>query len=579
MTPAAINSAVQPAARPGSESRPLAPWQSASRHDRHRITTHVQGLLVERLTQKMKSRVQGAALALATGFALGTSAAAAGGTLIVGMTAGDLPITTGNPDQGFEGYRFVGYNLYDSLILWDLSKADKASELKAGLATDWAIDPANTKRWILKLRPGVKWHDGCPFTAEDVVWNMERSTNDKSPQFEPNQFAQARAYLNNFASVEKIDDLTVAFNTKVPDSLFQYNISYLMMVSPCRAKELNYEWGKYMERPSGTGPYRFARVVPHQRMEMTPNADYWDKNRVPRHDRLVLIPMPEASTRTAALLSGQVNFIEAPSPDSIARLKSSGMTIVTNPYPHNWTYQLNFANGPFADRRVRQAANYAINREDMKELLNGLMLEGYATVPPSTAYYGKPIQYKRDVEKAKALLKEAGCLPCKVTFAISTSGSGQMQPLPMNELVKSNMEEAGFQVTLQTMDWNALLDLTRAGVDKFREVNAINVSRQTQDPFNGLVRHVWTTAWSPRGANWGHYSNPDMDNLIGQIMAEFDPAKRNALLTKMHEFVSTEAALIFVAHDVNPRALSPKVKGFVQAQSWFQDLTPITVAP
>jgi ABC-type transport system substrate-binding protein len=289
--------------------------------------------------------------------------------------------------------------------------------------------------------------------------------------------------------------------------------------------------------------------------------------------------MPEASTRTAALLSGQVNWIEAPSPDAIDRLKAAGMQIVTRVYPHNWSYQLNFVKGAFADKRMRQAANYALDRQDMKEMLNGLMLEEYATVPPSTPYYGNPLLYKHDPERAKALLTEAGCVPCKVTFAISTSGSGQMQPLPMNELVKSQMEEVGFQVTLNTMDWNALLDLTRAGVDKYPDVNAINVSRQTQDPFNALIRHVWTGAWAPKGSNWGHYSNPAVDKLVDSILSEFDVDKRLALLTKLHETMNEEAVLIFVAHDVNPRALSPKVQGFVQAQSWFQDLTPVTVSP
>jgi peptide/nickel transport system substrate-binding protein len=122
------------------------------------------------------------------------------------------------------------------------------------------------------------------------------------------------------------------------------------------------------------------------------------------------------------------------------------MKIVTRVYPHNWSYQLNFVKGPFTDKRVRQAANYALNREDIKDLLNGMMLEGYATVPPPLPFYGNPVLYKYDPAKAKALLKEAGCLPCKVTFAISTSGSGQMQPLPMNELVKSQMDAAGFDV-------------------------------------------------------------------------------------------------------------------------------------
>jgi ABC-type transport system substrate-binding protein len=213
----------------------------------------------------------------------------------------------------------------------------------------------------------------------------------------------------------------------------------------------------------------------------------------------------------------------------------------------------------------------------MKDLLNGLMLEGYSTVPPSTPYYGHPAIYKYDPDKAKALLKEAGCVPCKVTFAISTSGSGQMQPLPMNELVKSEMDAAGFDVTLQTMDWNALLDVTRAGVDKYPDINAINVSRQTQDPFNALIRHVWTAQWAPKGSNWGHYSSPETDKLVTEIYSEFDPGKRLTLLTKLNEKMNEDALLIFVAHDVNPRALSAKVHGFVQAQSWFQDLTPVTV--
>jgi len=174
----------------------------------------------------------------------GVSAAQASGTLTIGMTAGDLPATTGNPDQGFEGYRFVGYNLYDSLVLWDLSAkgADKAADIKPGLATEWQIDEANPKRWIFKLRQGVKWHDGCDFTADDVVWNMSYSTDDKAPQFNPAQFAQARAYLGTYAGVEKVDDHTVAFTTKVPDSLFPYMISYILMVSPCRAKEVKYDW-------------------------------------------------------------------------------------------------------------------------------------------------------------------------------------------------------------------------------------------------------------------------------------------------------------------------------------------------
>jgi peptide/nickel transport system substrate-binding protein len=497
----------------------------------------------------------------------------------VGMTAGDIPATTGNPDQGFEGFRFVGYNLYDALVLWDLSQRDKPSDIKPGLATDWQVDPNNHRRWIFKLRQGVKWHDGCPFNADDVVWNFGRVTNKDAPQFLTQQMALSRTYVTNFESVEKIDDYTVAITTKVVESLFPYSMSYLLMVSRCRAEALKYDWAAYADHPSGTGPYRFDRMVAHERLELVPNKDYWDQKRVPKHDRLVLIPMPEAATRAAALMTGQVNFIEAPAPDTIDRLKSAGMQIVTNKYPHNWPYILNFVRGPMTDIRVRRAANYALNRSEFVELLNGLAIEEYATMPPGTPYYGNPVKYEYNPDKARALLKEAGCMPCKLTFAISTSGSGQMQPLPMNELLKSQMEAVGFQIDFKVMDWNSLVEVGRSGVPKYPEIDGYNGSRALLDPLSALIKPVWKIHWSPAGSNWGHFYDPEIEELVGQILNDFDADKRLAELTKLHELENDRALMIWVVHDLNPRALSPKLSGFVQAQNWFQDLTPIVVAP
>ncbi len=506
-----------------------------------------------------------------------TCAAHAQGVLTVAMTAGDIPVTTGNPDQGFEGFRFVGTSLYDALINWDLSRSDVPAVIKPGLATEWHADEANPRRWLFTLRQGVKWHDGCPFTADDVVWNFGRF-DEKAPQWHAQQFALSRAYLPNFASVEKVDDHTVALTTKIPSSLFPYEMSFVMMTSRCRAEALKYDWSAVTANPSGTGPYKFDRMVPHERLELVPNTEYWDKARVPKQDRLVLLPMPEASTRTAALLSGQVNFVEAPTPDAIPRLKSSGMNVITNAYPHNWSYQLNFVNGPFKDVRVRRAANYALNRADVVELLGGVAIEGPAEFPPGSPWYGHPALYGYDPAKAKALLKEANCTPCKITLAISTSGSGQMQPLPMNELIKSQLEEAGFQVTFKVMDWNALLALARGGVDTAPDIDGINVSRAVQDPINGMTRFLQRVQWAPNGGNWGHYENKDVEAMITAAFNEFDNAKRDVLLQHVHEKMVDEAVMIWVVHDLNPRALSPKVKGFVQAQSWFQDLTPITIA-
>jgi peptide/nickel transport system substrate-binding protein len=523
------------------------------------------------------SRLRLAAMILS--LAAGASAAHAQGTVTVAMTAGDIPITTGTPDQGFEGYRFVALNLYDALVNWDLSKSNQASDIKPGLATAWHVDPANPKRWIFDLRPGVAWHDGCPFGADDVVWNIGRVFDNKAPQFDTFQFALTRGYLLNLAAVEPVGENQVAFTTKSVDSLFPYEVSYIPLISQCRAKQVKYDWTAYAQQPSGTGPYRFASMVPHERLELVPNKEYWDTARRPKQDRLVLLPMPEANTRVAALLSGQVNFAEAPPPDAVPRLKSAGMQILTNIYPHIWAYQLNFVTSPFKDVRVRRAANFAINRADVKDLLNGMMEEAYSTITPSTPYYGQPVRYAFDPKQAHALLEQAHCLPCNITFVISTSGSGQMQPLPMNELIKSQLEEVGFKVKFDVMDWNALGQVARDGIDKHPDIAGINASKAGQDPFYALIRHVQRTQWAPAGSNWGHYENADVERMIADINGEFDATKRNALLARLNEKMNDDAVMIWVAHDVNPRALSPKLHGFVQAQSWFQDLTPITVSP
>jgi peptide/nickel transport system substrate-binding protein len=96
---------------------------------------------------------------------------------------------------------------------------------------------------------------------------------------------------------------------------------------------------------------------------------------------------------------------------------------------------------------------------------------------------------------------------------------------------------------------------------------------------NAIIKPAVKAYWAPAGSNWGHYSNPESEALVTRIFGEFDATKRLGLLTELHELLGRDAAMIFVVHDLNPRALSPKLQGFVQAQSWFQDLTPVSVSP
>jgi peptide/nickel transport system substrate-binding protein len=509
------------------------------------------------------------------------AAAAPESVLRVAMTLGDIPLTTGQPSQGGEGQRFIGYTLYDALINWDLSRADVAAPLCPGLAESWSVDPETHTTWTFKLRPNVKFHDGSLFDADAVVWNLEKLMNRSSPQYDQAQATQAGTYISSIASYKTTGPLTVAITTRAPDADFPYQVVNIYMSSPARWNALK-DWQKVAETPSGTGPFILDKLVPRDRAELRRNAAYWDPKRIPASDRMILRAIPDASTRLAALMSGQVDWVEAPPPDAVPQLKSAGMQVVTNVYPHIWPYQLSFAaESPMRDIRLRKAANLAIDRNGLVELLGGLALPAKGMVTPKHPWFGKPtFDIKYDPDAARALMKEAGFSPSnpvKLKFLISTAGSGQMQPLPMNEFIQENMKDVGFDVHFDTMDWESLRARRRGGVDmpENKGADGLNNSWSFTDPDIGLIGTAWSKMRPPGGYNWGGFSDPESDKLAAAAKVEFDPAKQNAILAQLHARIVDQAMWIWVVHDLNPRALGPKVTGYVEAQSWFQDLTPV----
>src|SRR5215212_12154090 len=122
---------------------------------------------------------------LAAGLLSPSPAALAGGTLRIAMTASDVPTTTGAPDNGFEGMRFLGYPIFEGLVIWDLSRADKLAVIRPGLAESWEQDKEDRTKWIFRLRKGVKFHDGSDFNADAAIWNLDRFHKSDSPQFDP----------------------------------------------------------------------------------------------------------------------------------------------------------------------------------------------------------------------------------------------------------------------------------------------------------------------------------------------------------------------------------------------------------
>ncbi|ARQ02287.1 ABC transporter substrate-binding protein [Pseudorhodoplanes sinuspersici] len=526
------------------------------------------------------------------------SGALAESVVRIGMTAADIPRTLGQPDQGFEGNRFSGNTMYEGLTLWDLSSADKASVIIPGLATEWAVSPEDKTKWIFKLRPGVKFHDGSDFNADAVVWNVEKVLKQDAPQFDASQVGVTASRMPNLRSARKIDDLTVELTTAAPDALLPINLTNLYMASPAHWKKLydaasatdpkekaKQAWDAFSRNASGTGPWKMDKFVPRERLEVVKNDAYWNPARRPKVDRLVMLPMPEPNARTAALLSGQVDWIENPAPDALPQIKQRGFVIYQNEQPHVWPWQFSRIEGsPWNDIRVRKAANLCVDRNAMKDgLLSGLMVPATGTFEAGHPWRGNPkFEIKYDPNEARKLMAAAGFSKdkrLKVKTQTSASGSGQMLPLPMNEFVQQSLAECFFDVELDVIEWNTLFTNWRKGAkdESARGSHATNVTYAAMDPFFAMIRFLDSKMAPPVSNNWGFINEPEYDKLAAAVRVAFDPAERDKALAALHERSVDEAAFLFVAHDVGPRAMTPKIKGFVQPKSWFVDFSTMTM--
>jgi len=533
--------------------------------------------------------------AIAIGFG---GVASAEQVLRIGMTAADVPRTLGQPDQGFEGNRFTGIPMYDALTQWDLSQYDAPSVLMPALATSWKVDPADQTKWTFTLRDDVKFHDGSPFNADAVVWNVDKVLNDQAPHFDASQVGVTASRMPTLRSARKIDDYTVELTTSEPDAFLPLNLTNLFMASPAhwqakydavpadvtdpseRAKQA---WIAFAADASGTGPFKMDKFVPRERVEVVKNPDYWDPKRTAKLDRVIMMPMPEANARTAALLSGQVDWIEAPAPDAIPQIEARGFKVYSNPQPHVWPWQLSFVEGsPWLDKRVRHAANLCVDREGLQVLLGGQMGIPKGTVPPGHPWWGDPkFDIRYDPEAAKALMSEAGFSadnPMKAKVQISASGSGQMQPLPMNEFVQQSLKDCFFDIEFDVVEWNTLFTNWRKGAKdpSANGASATNVSFAAMDPFFAMVRFTSSGTVPPTSNNWGYFTSPEFDELIATARTSFDDKERDAALAKLHARIVEEAPFVWIAHDTGPRAMSTDVQGVVQPKSWFIDIAPMS---
>jgi ABC-type transport system substrate-binding protein len=533
----------------------------------------------------MKKRLS-AALLFAAALVPLSPASAQDKVLRIAMTASDIPTTTGMPNNGFEGMRFLGFPIFEGLIQFDLTRTDQLATLKPGLAEKWEQVADDKKTWIFHLRKGVKFHDGTDFNADAVIWNLERIFNKDSPQFEPNAVGIMRSRVPILATYKKIDDYTLSMTTTTVASYFPWMVPYILSTSPASFEKAGRDWAKVAELPAaGTGPFRITKVVPRQSVTLAKNEAYWDKTRMPKVDQVLLLPIPEANTRLAALRSGRVDWIEVPPPDGIPSLKQAGFVISTGSYPHVWPWFYNIAakNSPVADVRVRQALNYCIDRGALVSLLNGTAEPSVGWLKPNDPAFGNPEhRYTFDPAKGKKLLAEAGYSdkkPLSFKVMISTSGSGQMLPLPMNEALQENLKQAcNVDVQVEAVEWQVLLNAARAVPDSpsLNGSMALNVSSPSSD-VGMMFRYFAAANFSPTGSNWEQWKDDKFEEALKTLSEATDDATILKYFRVAHERLVDNPPWLYIVHDLNPRAMSKNVQGFVSPQSWFVDLTLVSL--
>src|SRR5688572_3270579 len=373
----------------------------------------------------------------------------------------------------------------------------------------------------IKLRANVKFHDGEKFDAEAAKFSLERHLNMQGSFRKPE--------LAAIDTIEVADPLTIKLHLKTPFSplVAQLTDRAGMMVSPKSAKEAGDRFGL---KPVCAGPYKFVERVQQDRIVVEKFADYWNKQNV-HIDRITYLPIVDATVRLANLKSGGVDLLERLNATDIAAVKADSK-LKLNAMPDLF-YQgitINVANGdksknPLGQHaKVRQALSLAIDRDAINQVVfNGEFVPGNQWVGPDNPYYQKslPVQ-KRDVAKAKALIKEAGvATPITIDFMVPQGAENKA----VSEVIQAMAAEAGFDMKIRVTEFATSLKSAEAGD---YQAYLIGWSGRTDPDGNLYTFHACN---APN--NNGGYCSQEVDKLMNEARTYSDPAKRKPVYEKV----------------------------------------------
>jgi len=437
-----------------------------------------------------------------------------------------------------------------SQIYEPLVGRDEGYRLAPRLAVSWSMVDPHT--WRFKLRQGVKFHDGSPFTADDVVFSVERSIAPKSQQ---------HATYPNVTGARKVDDFTVDIVTSQPTPVLPRSLTNSRMMSKAwciahhveKPLDFNAKEETFASRNAdGTGPFMLKSWEPDVKTVLVANPAYWGQHgNVAEADFLVVA---QGATRLAGLVSGELDFVVDAGVQDIGRLeKTPGITVAMNEgtganylgfdYTHDkLLYGEAGGRNPFRDLRVRQAVRYALDLKAIQsKVMRGLSSTGSAIFTPVVDGWDKRFEkiYPYDPEKAKALLKEAGY---PSGFSVVLDCSAQAPADAICQAVSGMLARVGIKVDFQPRTFNVLLPKVLSHDTSFYGIGWTPASVDAE----GVLLPL---AHSPKGAgvgeyNFGGYSNPKVDALIDSARVELDEAKRRAMLTEAMTLLDADSAFI-----------------------------------
>lgn len=444
---------------------------------------------------------------------------------------------------------------------------DKDMKVIPLLAESYTANDEATE-FAIKLREGVKFSDGTDWNADAAIVNLDRLADQT-------QGLKRNSLFKLISKTEKVDDYNIKIILSEPFGAMINTLAHPagLMVSP-KALE---QYGKEVsQHPVGTGKYVFKEWKPGENLTVTANPNYWGE--APEFTSITFKPVTENGTRIAMLQSGDADFIFPVPTEQIENLKTnSELTVTTIPSIIVRYMTLNTEKAPFNDVKVRQALNYAIDKEAYSKVVyNGFTVPMDSLIAPNVQYYSQQTPYDYDVEKAKTLLKEAGY---ENGFEVKLWSNNNTTNIKASQFIKQQLSLVGITVNVENMEVGTL-DQNLTGVaegtpgkDVGVEMYLIGWSPSTGDADWGLRPLAASESFPPVSYNTAYYNNPEFDKEIQAALATADPEKRKEAYANAQKIVWGDAPMVFLTVDETSFASRNNITGIFTTPDGSLDVT------